>query len=390
MVGDKPRSVWLAPGMDRQAVRAAYDEQIRRGPVAELAGERVERDAAVIRFVGRAGGWSAVTWSALTEADADAAIAATIDRFAVLDVAEWEWKHYSYDTPADLTQRLLAAGLAAEPAESLMVGEIAELALDVPPPRGVELRQVTDRQGVDALVRVHEEVFGEDHAALGAELVARLALRPPTVAAVIAMAGDTPVCAGRVELHPGTDFASLWGGGTLAAWRGRGVFRALVAHRAALAVGQGLSLPAGRRLAGEPADPPAPRLRRARRHDAVPPPRLRGVEPSLESAGLRAGRGSSPATLPPPTHEGSTHAMTSVLHVATTGSDTRRRLRGPARSGRSTAPPPLAQPGDTVVVHEGEYREWVTPRARRAQRPAAHHLRGGRRASTSSSRGRSG
>ena len=194
---------------------------------------------AVVRFVARAGGRSAVTWSALTEANADAAIAATIDRFAALGVGEWEWKHYSYDTPADLPQRLLAAGFAAEPDESLMVGEIAELALDVPPPRGVELRRVTDRQGVDALVRVHDEVFGEDHAALGAELMARLARRPPTVAAVIAVAGDTPVCAGRVEFHPGTEFASLWGGGTLAAWRGRGVFRSLVAHRAALASARG-------------------------------------------------------------------------------------------------------------------------------------------------------
>ena len=53
--------------------------------------------------------------------------------------------------------------------------------------------------------------------------------------------------------------------------------------------------------------------------------------------------------------------MTSVLHVATTGSD----------SGDGSADRPfrtinraasLAQAGDTVVVHEGEYREWVRPR----------------------------
>jgi GNAT superfamily N-acetyltransferase len=32
---------------------------------------------------------------------------------------------------------------------------------------------------------------------------------------------------------------TLWGGGTLPGWRGRGVFRALVAHRAALASARG-------------------------------------------------------------------------------------------------------------------------------------------------------
>lgn len=225
--------------MDRQAVLAAFDEQIRRHPVAEAPGERVERDGAVVCFVGGEAGRSAVTWSRLDEATADAVIAATVDRFARLGVGEWEWKHYGHDRPPDLARRLLAAGFTDEPAESLMVAEIAELALEVPPPAGVQLRPVTDRLGVDALVRVHDEVFGEDHSALGQELLARLARRSPTLAAVVAVADETPICAGRVEFHPGTEFASLWGGGTLRAWRGRGAFRSLVAYRAALAAGRG-------------------------------------------------------------------------------------------------------------------------------------------------------
>jgi hypothetical protein len=112
---------------------------------------------------------------------------------------------------------LRAAGFTAEPAEALMVAEIAELALDVAPPAGVELRPVTDPRGVDAVVRVHDEVFGDDHSALGRELLARLARRPPTVAAVVAIAGHTPISAGRVEFQSDTEFASLWGGGTLRA-----------------------------------------------------------------------------------------------------------------------------------------------------------------------------
>ena len=88
--------------MDRQAVLAAFDEQIRRHPAADAPGERVERDAAVVRVVGGAGGRSAVTWSGLAEASTDAVIATAIDRFEGLGVGEWEWKHYSYDRPADL------------------------------------------------------------------------------------------------------------------------------------------------------------------------------------------------------------------------------------------------------------------------------------------------
>ena len=53
--------------------------------------------------------------------------------------------------------------------------------------------------------------------------------------------------------------------------------------------------------------------------------------------------------------------MTSVLHVATTGSDAADGSEaGPFRTINRAAA--IAQPGDTVVVHGGEYREWVTPR----------------------------
>lgn len=42
-----------------------------------------------------------------------------------------------------------------------------------------------------------------------------------------------------MEFSPGTQFASLWGGGTAPAWRGRGVYKALVAYRTRLAVERG-------------------------------------------------------------------------------------------------------------------------------------------------------
>ena len=38
----------------------------------------------------------------------------------------------------------------------------------------------------------------------------------------------------------GTEFATLWGGGTLPAWRGRGIYRSVIAHRANLATARAI------------------------------------------------------------------------------------------------------------------------------------------------------
>jgi GNAT superfamily N-acetyltransferase len=56
----------------------------------------------------------------------------------------------------------------------------------------------------------------------------------------VAEAGDELVAAAWIVFRPGTEFAGLLGGSTREAWRGRGIYRALVARRAALARARGV------------------------------------------------------------------------------------------------------------------------------------------------------
>jgi GNAT superfamily N-acetyltransferase len=216
------------------AVLAAFDEQMRRHPVAG-PGVRVEVGEHVTRTIGTDADWSAVVWSSLTEADADEVIAEEVARAS----GSLEWKLYSHDRPADLPERLKAAGLQPEPTETLMVAEIVDLDLPVAEPAGVRLQTVEDDAGVETMLGVHRDVFGSVHPGTGEAVRASLTQRPRPIEAVIAWTDDLAVSAGRVEFHEGTEFASLWGGGTLPAWRGRGVFRALVGHRAVLARDRG-------------------------------------------------------------------------------------------------------------------------------------------------------
>ncbi len=101
--------------MDREAVLAEFDEQIRSSERAPGSGARIEQAGSVVRYVADAvDGWSGVIGSRLDETSADAAIAEQVRYFAKMG-RDFEWKHYAHDRPLDLQRRLIAAGFEAGP-----------------------------------------------------------------------------------------------------------------------------------------------------------------------------------------------------------------------------------------------------------------------------------
>ncbi|MEU6891385.1 GNAT family N-acetyltransferase [Streptomyces sp. NPDC046557] len=231
---------------DVMRVRALYDAEMRRDARPDSAGARVERVGAVVRqTVPGLLGWNGVLWSELDEENADAEIAAQIAHFGQFagsgQPGGFEWKLYDYDRPADLGERLRAAGFVPEPPETLLVARTADLAaLPVEPPEGITLRVVRDEAGVDLMMEARARAFGTERPRIREQILGLLRERPDTIEAVLAMAGDTPVSAARMEMPAGSSFAGLWGGGTDPEWRGRGIYRLLVAHRARVAAQRGI------------------------------------------------------------------------------------------------------------------------------------------------------
>lgn len=232
--------------MNRAEALRLFDAQLRRNAPPESPTTRIDVGDGVVRQVGAgAHEWCGILWSDLDGTTADAAIAAQLRWLHASPEAagrEFEWKTYSHDHPADLGERLLAAGFEPEPPETLMVAEIeevAELTRGAELPDGVRLEPVKDAAGVDLAAAVHEQAFGTSADRLRERMLDQVRNRADTVSIAVAMAGDLPVCAARMEFYPGTDFAGLWGGGTVQEWRGRGIYRALVAHRARIAAAHG-------------------------------------------------------------------------------------------------------------------------------------------------------
>jgi GNAT superfamily N-acetyltransferase len=223
--------------VDIDAVREAFDAQIRRKTEPDEPGAVLEADEGVLRWVAPGHETSWIIWSTLTDSTADTVIAAQVAYFTSRGTPV-EWKYYDYDQPADLPARLLAAGFEPDDEEVMLVAETSAIDSRVVLPPGVRLVPVMDEAGVAALMRVHDLAFAEHPSPeLGDRL--RQQLRSAQVAMVVAMAGDEPVSAARIEFVADADFAGLWGGGTVPAWRGKGIFRALVAYRAGLAAVRG-------------------------------------------------------------------------------------------------------------------------------------------------------
>ncbi len=243
--------------MDIDALLATYDEQVRGSSSTPPPGAACEQDGPLLRIVGEARGVViAPRDTGARGAELDRLIARQRDYFAGQGQAV-EWKTWGHDEPADLTGRLRDAGFVPEPQETVLIGLAEKLAVEPAVPDGITLRQVTEDHDMRAIADMETAVWGQDLSWLGEHLIRRTALAPDEIVVMVADAGGEVVSAAWVTFRKGTDFAGLLGGSTLREWRGRGIYRALVADRARHAVARGV-----RYLHVDASDESAPILRR--------------------------------------------------------------------------------------------------------------------------------
>ena len=243
---------------DIQTLLTAYDDQMRGAPPTPPAGVTYEQDGPLLRIVGQFRGFVSGPRDLGVEGDAlDELIARQRDFFAARGEA-LEWKTRSHDTPADLTERLRAAGFVREEPETVLIGRAAGMAVEEPAlPDGVTVRRVTADADMRRIAAMESKVWGQDWNWLAEDLIGRVSSAPDEIAVYVAEADGEVVCAAWLVFRADTGFASLWGGSTLAEWRGRGIYRALVAVRAALAVSRAVTF-----LHVDASDDSAPILRR--------------------------------------------------------------------------------------------------------------------------------
>jgi hypothetical protein len=217
--------------MTHDELLVIFDREQRRD--IEYPNIRREVTPHTIRHLVLAGkpGGAFLLHSRLDESSVDAVIESEIAYFEGLGL-DFEWKAYDYDTPADLVARLAARGFEIEDPEAVMVLDLEHASTALWQPIAQDVRRLTDPGQLVEVAAIHEAVWGERSDWLVDALADEMAANGERIQFYVAYADGVPACAAWIRFHPGTQFASLWGGSTLPAYRGRGLYTAVLSIRA--------------------------------------------------------------------------------------------------------------------------------------------------------------
>jgi hypothetical protein len=212
--------------LDTQAVLALYDLDQRR----EIKFPDMDRQAFphLVRYVRPAPGMSFVLYSDLDEATADTAIDEQVAYFSA-NRQPFEWKVYAHDRPADLTHRLVRRGFVLEDPDAIMVLDVAAAPQSLLAPPEADVRRLADPVQLAEVVGVLKAVWGEDFDWVYERMGQHMTI-PDYLSIFVAYVEKIPACVGWTYYAPG-HFAGLWGGSTLEAFRGRGLYTAVLAAR---------------------------------------------------------------------------------------------------------------------------------------------------------------
>jgi GNAT superfamily N-acetyltransferase len=222
-----------------------FHRRIRLPDADTIPGWKQELDGLVHRSYaeGPGGGGFVETPHGLGD-DPDAVIAGQIEFFRERGLS-FEWKTYAYDEPADLGERLVRAGFVAEEPETLILGEVDRI-LERPSalPSKVRLRDVQEQADFHRIAVLMDTLWNNGLERIEERLANESRMFPDRLVVTLiedALKGpDGPaLTAAWIRFHPGTGFASLWGGGTLREWRRQGLYSAILAHRARIAKDRG-------------------------------------------------------------------------------------------------------------------------------------------------------
>ena len=214
--------------MDIAQIRALYDQEQRQNLL--IPGMRREVDGNLVRHVNLAEGGGMVIYSRLAAAELAATVRTQVAYYQQIG-QDFEWKVYSHDPPPDLKDRLEAHGFEVGEDEAILALDLEAAPAILFEPVAHTVERVTDPQLITDVIGVQQQVWQSNFDWLKQRLTTNLRERPDYLSVYMAYMDGLPVASAWTNFPPGNQFASLWGGSTLATYRRRGIYTALLAAR---------------------------------------------------------------------------------------------------------------------------------------------------------------
>jgi len=222
--------------MDKNELIALFHKELREE--AHIQGFKRERTEHVVRHISQYRERGFIGSSNVNEDNARDIIRNELDYFKQLKQG-FEWKVYSYDKPDNLKELLKQEGFTIGDPEALMVMEVDEQHPLFVNGHSNDVKEITDEQGIKEIISLEDAIWNESLAELGERLWRDKQNNPDTLFLYGIYEDSKLVSAAWMYLEENSSFASLWGGSTLPAYRGKGYYSQLLAVRAQKAFEKG-------------------------------------------------------------------------------------------------------------------------------------------------------
>lgn len=213
--------------MDKLELMNEYNHWERRCEYASHA--QVVVSDGLIKHVVDAQQGSYIAYYSLNEQTADACIKQQINYFSER-ARNFEWKTYSTDAPANIGSLLLQNGFTKGDQEHFMALALDSATVESISP-SVEVIEVTQAAGIRDAINVQEQVWGGDLSWQYQQLLSQKQQDADSVLIYVVYEQEKPVASAWITFNEQSPFAGIWGGSTIAEYRAKGYYTALLKQR---------------------------------------------------------------------------------------------------------------------------------------------------------------
>jgi len=213
-----------------------YDKDLRLRIMYPEAHKEITDD--VVRIIRKAPGMNVVSFTFANEARLDRVIDREVGYFRPMQ-QPFTWKVYDHDLLPSLKDKLASHGFAGDddPAD-VMVLAVAKAPASLLQPlaataekqnRKVEIRRVTELEGLKDIICVLDQVYGGHNVWVNDRLGGHMQV-PGYISIYVAYVDDRPASIGWTYFPQG-QFATLFAGTTIAEYRRQGLYTSLLSAR---------------------------------------------------------------------------------------------------------------------------------------------------------------